>query len=86
MSGISLIMTLLWRKWKTAIHSINGGIAFVLMTFTYVIAVTPVALGFRIFTKDVMDRGLGDPQAKSYWKKAIREKDADEIRRVQRQY
>ena len=86
MNKISAIMTFLWRKWKTAIHSINSGIAFVLMTFTYVIAVTPVALGFRIFTKDVMDRGLGDPQAKSYWKKAIREKDADEIRRVQRQY
>ena len=38
------------------------------------------------FTKDSLDRGLGDPQAKSYWKKAEREKNADDIRRVQKQY
>ena len=86
MSLLSSVMTWLWRKWKEVIHSINGGIAFVLMSLTYIIAVTPVAFGFKVFTKDSLDRGLGDPQAKSYWKKAEREKNADDIRRVQKQY
>lgn len=86
MSLLSSLMTWLWRKWKRAVHSINGGIAFVLMAVTYIIAVTPVAFGFKIFTRDVLDRGLGDPHAKSYWKKVQREQNADDIRRVQRQY
>ena len=86
MDSISSIMVVLWRKWQGAVHSINGGIAFVLMSITYIIAVTPVAFGFKVFTRDVLDRGLGDPQAKSYWKKVERENNADDIRRVQRQY
>ena len=83
---ISSLMVWLWRRWQSAIHSINGAIAFVLMSVTYIIAVTPVAFGFKIFTRDVLDRGLGDPHAKSYWKKTTREQNADDIRRVQRQY
>jgi len=86
MNSISSLMVWLWRKWQKAVHSINEGIAFVLMTLTYVIAVTPVAFGFKIFTRDVLDRGLGDPHLKSYWKKVQREERADDIRRVQRQY
>ena len=58
----------------------------ILTTFTYILAVTPVSVFFRLFTSDPTDRGLGDPQAKSYWKTVSTDPDADDIRRVQRQY
>ena len=86
MTLISDNMVLLWRKWQKAIHGINETIGMILMTFTYVLAVTPVSMFFRLFTSDPTDRGLGDPQAKSYWKPVTKEPDADDIRRVQRQY
>ena len=79
-------MKKLWRGWKGIIHRINDVIAFVLMTFTYVIAVTPVALCFKVVSRDLLDRGLGDPRSESYWKQMNRESSNDDIRRVQRQY
>ena len=86
MIAISTIMKKLWRGWKNIIHRINDVIAFVLMSFTYLIAVTPVALCFKVVNRDLIDRGLGDPQTESYWKKVEREDLANDIRRVQRQY
>ena len=79
-------MKKLWRGWKGVVHRINDVIAFVLMAITYLIAVTPVALFFKVFYRDVLDRGLGDPQMTSYWKNILREENQDDIRRVQRQY
>jgi len=86
MEGMATILKWLWRSWKNLVHSINDGVAWILMTVTYIIAIAPIATGFKIFTDDVLDRGLGDPQLKSYWKKVKREEEADNIRRVQRQY
>jgi len=79
-------MKKLWRGWKGVVHRINDVIAFVLMAFTYVIAVTPVSLCFKVVNNDLIERGLGDPRLESYWKTVKREKMADDIRRVQRQY
>jgi hypothetical protein len=79
-------MVLLWRKWQRIIHGINETIGMILMTVTYILAVTPVSLLFRLFSSDPTDRGLGDPLAKSYWKPVTKDADADDIRRVQRQY
>lgn len=86
MFAISDILVSLWRRWQRAIHSINEVVAAVLMTLTYLFAVTPVSIAFRIFSPDPIDRGLGDPQAKSYWKPVEQDANANDIRRVQRQY
>ena len=86
LTSISDNMVLLWRKWQRIIHGINETIGMILMTVTYILAVTPVSLLFRLFSSDPTDRGLGDPLAKSYWKPVTKEADSDDIRRVQRQY
>ena len=86
MYALSDLMIRLWRRWQGLIHGINETIGAVLMTFTYLLAVTPVSVLFRLFSPDPTDRGLGDPQAKSYWKPVQTAGDANDIRRVQRQY
>ena len=84
--AVSDILVSLWRRWQRLVHGINEAVATVLMVFTYVFAVTPVSVVFRAFVSDPIDRGLGDPHATSYWKPVVKETDADDIRRVQRQY
>ena len=86
MFALSDLLVSLWRRWQNAIHSINEVVATVLMTLTYVFAVTPVSLIFKVVDSDPIDRGFGDPQANSYWKPVERDADANDIRRVQRQY
>ena len=83
---LSNMLVSLWRRWQHLVHGINETVATVLMVFTYVLAVTPVSLVFKGFVSDPIDRGLGDPHAKSYWKPVEKEADANDIRRVQRQY
>lgn len=60
------VMKAMWRSWKGFTHSLNHVISVVLMTFVYVVAVAPVAIGFKIFRPDPTDRGLGDPHADSW--------------------
>jgi hypothetical protein len=60
-------MKRIWWGWKGLVHRLNAFISFILMTFVYVVAVAPVALGFRIFRPDPTDRGLGDPERSSFW-------------------
>ena len=86
MHAFSDALVSLWRRWQDAIHSINEVVATVLMTLTYVFAVTPVSLVFKLVDSDPIDRGFGDPQATSYWKSVAKDADANDIRRVQRQY
>ena len=86
MFRVSNFMIVCWRRWQTLVHGINETVGAVLMTLTYVLAVAPVSLLFRVFVPDPTDRGLGDPQAKTYWKPVETASDANDIRRVQRQY
>lgn len=86
MNTISDILKTCWRTWQSMIHQINDVIAWLLMTFTYFLAVTPVALFFKLFVSDPLDRQLGDPQQKSYWKKVLQNPENSDIRKVQRQY
>ncbi len=72
----------LWRGWKRVTHSINHIISVVLMTVVYVVAVAPVALGFRLFRPDPIDRGLGDPRAESFGRPITAA--SQDIRRAQR--
>lgn len=60
------LMKVMWRNWKRFTHNLNHVISVVLMTFVYVFAVAPVALGFKIFRPDPIDRGLGDPGGQTY--------------------
>ena len=78
-----LFLKYLWRRWEKGIHSINHGIAFVLMSLTYILAVTPIALGFRIRRVDLLDRGLGEGR-KSFW--SPKKNEEQSISRVQRPY
>jgi hypothetical protein len=79
-----VIMKFLWRRWKKLVHKINDVIAFFLMGFTYVFAVAPVAIYFKITGQNLLDRSLGEESLKSYW---LPKKEIDQdIRRVQRQY
>ena len=86
MYALRFIGIVVERRWQDAIHSINEVVATVLMTLTYAFAVTPVSLIFRVVDSDPIDRGFGDPQATSYWKPVESDADANDIRRVQRQY
>lgn len=69
MGGASVLleaMKSIWRGWKRVVHSLNHVISVVLMTVVYVTAVAPVALGFKMFRPDPIDRGLGDPSADTF--------------------
>ena len=61
------VMRWLWWRWKDFVHVLNTLIGFFLMTVVYVVAMAPVALGFKIFRPDPTDRGLGEPGRASYW-------------------
>ena len=86
MFALSDLLVSLWRRWQDTIHSINEVVATVLMTLTYAFAVTPVSIIFKMVNSDPIDRGFGDPQATSYWKPVELDTDANDIRRVQKQY
>ena len=60
-------MKSLWRKWKSGVHRINDGIAWVLMSLTFFLAVMPVSLTFKLMRKDLLDRGLGGKGTKTCW-------------------
>ena len=72
----------MWRGWKHVTHRINDVISVVLMTFVYVTAVAPVALGFKIARPDPIDRGLGDPRAETWAQPVAMER--QDVRRAQR--
>ena len=82
MSVVLDLMKTIWSRWKKAVHRINDVIAFTLMTVVYVTAMAPVALYMRIFRPDPIDRGLGEPDRKSYWMPMRLE--AQDLRRSQR--
>ena len=81
---VSLFIKKFWWKWKKTIHKLNDGIAFLLMSFTFILAVMPVALSFKVMRRPMLDRTLGNPQTKTHWLK--RHDPPQEIRRVQKMY
>ena len=54
------------------------------MSFTFILAVMPVALSFKVMRRPMLDRTLGNPQTKTHWLK--RHDPPQEIRRVQKMY
>lgn len=81
---MSSIMKKLWRGWKSAVHRINDGVAWIVMSLTFFIAVMPVALVFKIMRRDLLDRGLGPKDTDTFW--LIKKNEEIDIRRAQRQF
>ena len=54
------------------------------MGFTYLFAVAPVAIFFKLTGQKLLDRSLGESSLKSYW--LPKQETEQNIRRVQRQY
>lgn len=76
------VLKTIWRNWKRGVHGINAGISWTLMSFVYWTAVMPVALFMKLTGRQLLDRGLGDPAAKTFWLPPRSE--PQDIRRSQR--
>jgi len=62
------ILSPLERAWMWFGEKMSIVMTFVLMTLTFFIVMTPIALLLRLIRKDILDLKL-DKAAKSYWKK-----------------
>lgn len=78
---LNLLKTI-WRGWKKAVGGLNTAISFTLMALVYWFAVLPVAVGFRLFKPDALDRGLGDTTSPTAWLPVRGER--EDLRRAQR--
>ena len=61
------LMKALWRRWKRFAHAIIRAQNWIVMAIAYVVAMGPVSFIMRLRSRDLIDRGLGDPGATSYW-------------------
>ena len=61
------ILKTIWRTWKKGVHGINAAISWTLMSFVYWTAVMPVALFMKMTGRQLLDRSLGEPTAKTFW-------------------
>jgi hypothetical protein len=57
----------IWRGWKGFTHKIIAVQNWFLMAVVYITAVAPVAIMMKLFRRELLDRGLGDEDAESYW-------------------
>ena len=78
------LLKMLWRNWKGLAHRIIAVQNWLVMAIAYAVGMGPVAVIMRIKHPDLIDRGLGDPESKSYWIPLNAEK--QDIRRAQRPY
>ncbi len=60
-------MKAIWRRWKGFAHRLIETQNRFLMGFVYVIAVSPIAGGFKLLRRPMIDRGPADPDAETYW-------------------
>ena len=64
------LMKSIWRSWKRAVHGINAGISWVLMSLAYILAVAPVAFFFKISRRDPLDMAEADLSLPSFGRPA----------------
>lgn len=57
----------MWLGWNRVVKGIFWAQNAVLMGIAYFVGVGPVALGFRLLGRTLLDRAPADPQAASYW-------------------
>ena len=72
----------IWRGWKRFTHGLVRAQSWILMAVAYIFAVGPVALFFRFFQPDPLDRGAADPKLPTY--SGAPRMGAQDIRRAQR--
>ena len=60
------VLKTIWRNWKRFAHGLVKGQSWLLMAIGYVVAITPVALFFKIFRPDPLDEAPALPGAPSY--------------------
>lgn len=72
----------IWRGWKAFAHGLVKAQSWLLMAIAYVVAVTPVAIGFRLFRPDPLDQAAADPTLPTYGRPV--RMTAQDIRRAQR--
>lgn len=82
MSAVLVLMKSIWRGWKNFAHGLIAGQTWLLMAISYFGALAPVAIGFRLFKPDPLDRGLGDTASPTYWQTP--KMGPQDIRRAQR--
>lgn len=79
-----ILMKRIWRGWKGLTHGLNKAISWTLMAVAYFVAVGPVAIWFKLFKPDPLDRQLGPPDAPTYGLPARMTR--QDIRRAQRTF
>ena len=61
------LFKVLWRRQKRMIQGILNLQNWILMTFVYVVAVTPVAIVLKLIRSPMLDKSLPQPGRKSSW-------------------
>ena len=59
----------IWRAWKGFSHKLMAAQNAVLMAGVYLLAITPVAIFFKLTGKRLVHPPAVDPNAESYWEK-----------------
>ncbi len=60
------VLKRIWRAWKSFAHALVKGQSWILMAIAYIVAITPVALGFKLFKPDPLDEAAADPKLPTY--------------------
>lgn len=76
------VLKRIWRGWKRFAHGLVKGQSWLLMAIGYFLAITPVALFFKVFRPDPLDQAQANPGLPSYGKPVRGE--PQDIRRAQR--
>ncbi len=72
----------IWRGWKRFVHRLIAAQSWFLMSVTYWVAVSPVAVYMKLTGQKLIDRTLGDEDSETYWLEP--QLGQEDIRRAQR--
>ncbi|MFZ5476071.1 MAG: hypothetical protein ACOZNI_04795 [Myxococcota bacterium] len=56
-----------WLGWNVGVRRFMEWQSAFLMAVAYVVGMGPVAIGLRLARRDLLDRGPGPKDARSYW-------------------
>lgn len=59
----------LWRGWNRGVRGLMRAQSKAIMTVAYFVGIGPVAIGFRLMGKTLLDRGPAAPGTRSFWLK-----------------
>jgi hypothetical protein len=58
----------MWLGWNAAVRRFMGAQNAALMGLAWILGIAPVAVVLKLAGRDLLDRGPGEPGAKSYWR------------------